>query len=279
MNKIQSDQKGFSAIEAVIILIVLGVLAVAGWYVWHSRQTKPVKSTSTQSRQTSSQTKSGSNATLLQSGVTPGPGATWNTYTNKQLGFSIQIPKQYYDPNGSYCRKSTNPSSYYDQGGVVPAGIFQDGDNFYVDAMYTFQLTGEKASDSQTTFSGCKKVQTTTALIEQSEKTNSSTATYFPLPFSVQPASSETDIKNWVQKKFNGRAMFVSLTANKSGWQDVNLKCLSAYPLCMNYSFQLRYYADKHRLVYLELGQAAHLMTPDQSGAYDQQIFDSFKLL
>jgi Tfp pilus assembly protein PilV len=35
----KADQKGFSIIEAILILVVIGVLGFTGWFVYHARQT------------------------------------------------------------------------------------------------------------------------------------------------------------------------------------------------------------------------------------------------
>jgi len=34
-----SDQKGFSVIEALLVLVVIGILGFTGWYVYHAKQT------------------------------------------------------------------------------------------------------------------------------------------------------------------------------------------------------------------------------------------------
>jgi hypothetical protein len=39
MGKLQDNQKGFSAIEFVLIVIIITIVAFVGWFVWHSKQT------------------------------------------------------------------------------------------------------------------------------------------------------------------------------------------------------------------------------------------------
>lgn len=38
MGKIQHDQSGFGALEALLILVIVGILGFTGWYVYHARQ-------------------------------------------------------------------------------------------------------------------------------------------------------------------------------------------------------------------------------------------------
>jgi predicted negative regulator of RcsB-dependent stress response len=33
----KKNQKGFSAVEAVLILVIVGLIGFVGWYVWHSK--------------------------------------------------------------------------------------------------------------------------------------------------------------------------------------------------------------------------------------------------
>lgn len=258
----------------ILAIIVICGAGLTGWYVWHSSQSKTTNQNSTSAK---------SSTSPYQTGVTPGPGSNWNTYTNKTLGFSIQIPKEAYATLGGECRYDTSERSYYANGGVVPVGIFEDGDNFWVDGLYSYQLTDEHDSQSAAaTFSGCQKVETTAKFIEQAlQSPPSSTYEDFALPFSVVPVNNRAGIDTWVTSKFGSGVYVTSLTANASGWQDVNLGCKNPGALgsCIGYSYRLRYYQAKQRLVYLEYGQAAHLMTPNNQSSYDPLIFDSFKLL
>jgi len=51
VGKIHKDQKGFSAVEAVLLLVVVGLIGFVGWYVWHSKnQTDKVLTTSQNSQ-------------------------------------------------------------------------------------------------------------------------------------------------------------------------------------------------------------------------------------
>jgi hypothetical protein len=38
MRKTRDDQRGFSAVEALLILVIVGLLGFVGWYVWHTNK-------------------------------------------------------------------------------------------------------------------------------------------------------------------------------------------------------------------------------------------------
>jgi type II secretory pathway component PulJ len=37
VGKLQENPKGFSAIEALLILVIVAIIGGTGWYIWHSR--------------------------------------------------------------------------------------------------------------------------------------------------------------------------------------------------------------------------------------------------
>src|ERR1700729_3194042 len=103
------SQNGFGAVEGILACIVICAAGLTGWYVWHSSESKTANLNTTSSNSTGSN----GSGTQLQSGLTSGPGSTWNTYTNKTLGFTIQIPKQFYDSIGGQCKYYSKQKSYY----------------------------------------------------------------------------------------------------------------------------------------------------------------------
>lgn len=39
MSKLNRDQSGFSALEAILLCIIVGIVGFTGWYVWQAKQT------------------------------------------------------------------------------------------------------------------------------------------------------------------------------------------------------------------------------------------------
>ena len=75
----KKNQKGFSAIEGLLILLIVGIIGFAGWHVWQNRSVDS-------SQSPAHTTPSASN--------TPKPDiyAGWNTYKSPTEGFSVKYP-------------------------------------------------------------------------------------------------------------------------------------------------------------------------------------------
>lgn len=275
------NNKGFGVVEGVLILVAVAIIGVVGWRVWQNNKDKQqpaqdaVSAPSKVSKIPDSEIKSGS--------------GEWNTYINHKLSFSIQIPKKIAASGGSPCvkedyvydnygEKTSAPSHYSTDIGVVPAVVVEDGNDFYVTSEYTYQQTGlYDYGDGYRLATGCKKVETNAAVIAETRKTDTSYVVD-KLPFSVVDVKDQADIAGWVQKHF-GKDVFVTGTqADPHGWENVKLDCKKGTEFCLNFAFQLRYYKAKNRLVYLEQGQGGQIAKPDKENYYDGEIFDSFQL-
>lgn len=79
----KSNQKGFSAAEALIILVIVGVIGGAGWYVWQSKNKSDSAST------TNNTTQSTTPLTYKRTTTVP---STWKTYTNEKYKISLAYP-------------------------------------------------------------------------------------------------------------------------------------------------------------------------------------------
>lgn len=69
----KAQQKGFSAVEATVVILIVAILCAGGWFVWQSQQKKD----------TGSQTTSPTNTSDEDSN---------RTYENKDYGFSFSYP-------------------------------------------------------------------------------------------------------------------------------------------------------------------------------------------
>lgn len=84
MNKIPKNQKGFGAVEAILILVIIILIGVIGWLVYKNHH----KSTTTKNTATTSSSKPKSTT----SSTSNNPYAGWNTYTSKLGGFTLKYP-------------------------------------------------------------------------------------------------------------------------------------------------------------------------------------------
>lgn len=83
MSKIAKNQKGFGAVEAVLILIIVILIGVVGWLVYKDRHNKGAAGTASKSSAADTSAKSGAKAPALN------PYAGWKTYklTYEKLTF------------------------------------------------------------------------------------------------------------------------------------------------------------------------------------------------
>jgi prepilin-type N-terminal cleavage/methylation domain-containing protein len=77
MNKISKNQKGFSAVEIVVVILIIGIAGSIGWYVVkHNNK-------STTSNSNSSQ-------------CSPIGQSTWRTYTNTTEHYCVKMPNDWH---------------------------------------------------------------------------------------------------------------------------------------------------------------------------------------
>jgi Tfp pilus assembly protein PilE len=299
MGKLNKDDKGFGGVELLLVIVIVVLLGVVGWYVYKNHN-----KTTTAKASTASQAKIANNSPSLTPTITPANPVVssaskynysgWSTYTNPQVGFSIDIPPSMASSEGAPCtqvsyvydnygNKIPSSPTYIPTNGNVPVTVVGDGQKFYVAEEYTYQLTDKTSTaDGHTLSGGCEKMITTIALLE-----NSTTSGYLfeSLPFQIVTVKNQQDILNWVQKEFNDTSITItSMTKDSTGnWLDVNLN--SNNPMDFNFGFKLRYYQPENKLVYLVQGQSGHIQIPNNGTSvdggvfYDGQIWDSFKLL
>ena len=96
--KLRTNQQGFAAIEAVLVVIVLGIIGFTGWFVYHSKQTtnKTLDQTSAASSaagQKKSSLKGPSYAQQSATQAVPASKAAAITYLNvPEWGLKISFP-------------------------------------------------------------------------------------------------------------------------------------------------------------------------------------------
>jgi Tfp pilus assembly protein PilX len=84
----QSNQKGFAAIEAVLVLVVLGILGFTGWFVWHAKQNTDKSLDAANSSKQAVAGKKAAEATIVSKADET---ASWLLYTPPGNMFSIRL--------------------------------------------------------------------------------------------------------------------------------------------------------------------------------------------
>ena len=82
------NHKGFTLVEALLVVLILAVLGFGGYYVWHSHhKTKAVAATNTSTTATKTVTKAAN------------PYAGWQTYKSSDNVYSIKYPATWVTSN------------------------------------------------------------------------------------------------------------------------------------------------------------------------------------
>ncbi|OVE78965.1 hypothetical protein BVY00_01535 [bacterium G20] len=85
------NHKGFSAIEALLILIIVGLLGSTGWYIWDTKK-KTDKNLNTAAQ------------TEIKAAAQKDPTADWTAYSSKEGQFSLKYPSTWKEPsNKEFC--------------------------------------------------------------------------------------------------------------------------------------------------------------------------------
>lgn len=280
----KNREAGFSGFETTITLLVIAIIAVVGFSVY-SRQTHklPIISDNTPKVRTVSKPK------VSQIGSDKDLGNGFQTYTNTQLGFALDIPKNINDGHGAPCtyelNKNTGYYSYRPAGGLEPAIVVEDGQQFAVAPKVTYQLGDVMNHKSYGDFGSCTQTYTTAKVIRDSLSKSTTKPSMSALRFVVTNASSLSAFATWAKTYFQDPTITAvdGGKSTKGDWEKINLDCTSSDPCSeFNFKFDLRYYEKQKKLVYFEFGQSGNLQKPTADGStqfYDNQVVDSFHLL
>ena len=103
MKKLKDNQRGFSAVEVVLVFVIVALIGVAGWLVYknhHKITTTASTTTSTTKPATTSTTTNNTTSTQASN-----PYSGWQTYTNSQVSF--KYPSDWKASNGPGDSQST----------------------------------------------------------------------------------------------------------------------------------------------------------------------------
>lgn len=97
MKMVDKSQKGFSAVEALLILVIVGIVGGLGWYVWDANEdSKNSLSKSSQAEQKKTESSS----------------SKWKWYENKNFGFKFSYPESYGTASIIHTTEGDGPKSY-----------------------------------------------------------------------------------------------------------------------------------------------------------------------
>jgi prepilin-type N-terminal cleavage/methylation domain-containing protein len=83
----KTNQKGFGALEVLIVIVIISVLGLAGWYVWKIRNPKSASTNSSTTVKPTKQSEAYKRATTVPAG--------WKTFTDSKYPISFSYPSSW----------------------------------------------------------------------------------------------------------------------------------------------------------------------------------------
>lgn len=90
MGKLQKNQDGFGAVEAVLVLVIVILIGVVGWMVYKNHHKTAMTAANNVTKTATSPT-----TPATTKSTTPDPYAGWNTYTLKQEKLTFRYPSNW----------------------------------------------------------------------------------------------------------------------------------------------------------------------------------------
>jgi prepilin-type N-terminal cleavage/methylation domain-containing protein len=84
VGKLQNDQKGFSAVEVILVLVIVALIGTVGFMVYNNHKTKTMPIASTATTKTAT--------TPAKTTTAPDPYAGWQSYTLKYEKLAFKYP-------------------------------------------------------------------------------------------------------------------------------------------------------------------------------------------
>lgn len=137
----KNNQKGFGAVEALVIVLILGLIGFGGWYIWHkSQKNEPSPSNAHSKDRDSSKGQTEEASYNVPEGYT--------VYEDKESGFTFSYPKEYGsfssqgEVNGVQIIKSATPETQYGPGinGVFQVYTYDTADQAITSRKYGPQI-------------------------------------------------------------------------------------------------------------------------------------------
>ena len=266
MPKHKSTHKG--NVLVVVMLVMLALILSGGLY-WYMKVNKPL--TSSQAPAISTPVVSNSMESLDEN---------WNKYTNKQIGFSIKVPKKAISFNGG-CEYSTEDGdhSYRPVSKEVPLQVLENQNDVYIVPAYSYELSGKTIENSIFYFSKCDKTD-----IDLNSILNMSENKFLGphLKFFSQNVVNDTQLEQFIKDSYGKDCKLGKKSPlSQVGAYDVEIDGIvspsdDSKECVVNYMYSIRYLPSKNKVVAWNLGQACNFAYPTQMDCQDTEMSSSF---
>ncbi|MFC1662838.1 hypothetical protein ACFL04_01565 [Patescibacteria group bacterium] len=211
-------------------------------------------------------------AVTLTGSTTESIDDTWNRYTNNDLGFYLNIPKQAWF---GYAGCEWQTDSYRPTGGMLPVKTFEGDDSVIIAQESLYELSGEtEEADGTHNFSECNLVN------NSYERLSSDPPQTWH--FKTATVTNDSELNDFVDTNFGtGVCNVDSQTESdlQAGVFDVAINSGGPDSGCfLNYAFVVKYYPDGNIAVTWDLGQASSFATEDFE-PLDPEMTNSFRFI
>jgi len=212
--------------------------------------------------------------------------ATWNQYTNHQLGFSIKVPKEMLQRYGS-CKwdEEGGDHSYRADPALVPVKIYEDAQNstVYITSEYYYELAGETIENYVSYYSKCNKVPNS---LERVRREYRAERGHYQQAWDiiVRNVANDNQLNSFIKERYGSSCELGQKTSSgQEGVFNVTIDT-GAEDCIVNYMTVLRYYPTKNKVVSWHLGQAVTFYkvlgtVVQEDIIYDQEMAESFRFL
>lgn len=210
--------------------------------------------------------------------------ATWNQYTNYQLGFSIKVPKEMLQRYGS-CKwdEEGGDHSYRADPALVPVKIYEDTQNstVYIASEYYYELTGETIENYISYYSECNKVPNSLERVRREYRAERS---HYQQAWNiiVKEVANDSQLDSFIKERYgSGCALGQKTPSEQEGVFNVRIEGTIETGCIVNYITVLRYFPAKNKVVSWHLGQDVtfYKVLGTEDIIYDWEMTESFRFL
>jgi|GEM_PF-1839497 len=203
--------------------------------------------------------------------------AEWDRYTNHDVGFSIEIPRQFYHYYGAMC--DWDGSSYRPAGDFVDSAVFTDTDEMYITSATFYNMSGETVVDGVTNYANCEQVINSLGALQANTYWQQQ-AWRFEWRDGID---NDADLESFLQDRYgSGCTLGSKDPAAQPGTFAVNIEGdgldLGSTLCPINYATVVRYSPSDQLVIAWDLGQATTFPADSTwMTVYDQDMVDSFR--
>ncbi|MDF1498244.1 MAG: hypothetical protein P1P85_02730 [Patescibacteria group bacterium] len=279
MNEVKNQKNILNNRKCILIAVILALINISIYFYFSNNKDKsnPVPEKQDIKKE---EVQNNENITPI---IPERPEEKWITYTNNELGFSIEYPEMVY---GVYRCKPQKPF-------WVPLKVFEDNENgiVYITEEYYYD---DWDSELQNNLGPCKKI--TNSFKKLNEERNNSIEVsddfivysnpFLTRVFVFENITNENELDKFIKDNY-GSECFIN---NKLQWNQNNIYEIDIQgkespeginPKCpLNYVYKVLYSPENNKAMSVKLGQECGFTTDYNSKdyiCYDKKMIDSFE--